>query len=191
MARRTTGSSHILVGECTSLILVVPAHSVFLWIVGFPRGLFLVRYYTCFMSTHWVRMRHHNMSFHFYADDTQLYVSFKSSISGDLSRAPSTLEACARDINKWMLCNKIKLNDDKTEMLKHRPAPLLDQLQVATSSVTCSTSSNNIGVVLDSTLSLDKHVAQIFKSSFYSIRNISRIIKSPVSEDPRPRISYL
>ena len=54
------------------------------------------------------------MSFHFYADDTQLYVSFKSSISGDLSRAPSTLEACARDINKWMLCNKIKLNDDKT-----------------------------------------------------------------------------
>ena len=73
------------------------------------------------------------MSFHFYADDTQLYVSFKSSISGDLSRAPSTLEACARDINKWMLCNKIKLNDDKTEMLKHRPAPLLDQLQVATS----------------------------------------------------------
>ena len=89
-------------------------------------------------------------------------------------------------------CYVIKLNnDDKTEMLKHRPAPLLDQLQVATSSVTCSTSSNNIGVVLDSTLSLDKHVTQIFKSSFYSIRNISRIIKSPDSEDPRPRISYL
>ena len=148
---------------------------------GFSQGfVFVAILYLLYVNTLGDIMRHHNMSFHFYADDTQLYVSFKSSISGDLSRAPSTL-----------LCNKIKLNDDKTEMLKHRPAPLLDQLQVATSSVTCSTSSNNIGVVLDSTLSLDKHVTQIFKSSFYSIRNISRIIKSPDRGDPRPSISYL
>ena len=73
-------------------------------------------------------MRHH-VSFHFYADDTQLYVSFKSFISGDLSRARSTLEACAQDIDKCMLCNKLKVNDDKTELLifhaKHHPAPLL------------------------------------------------------------------
>ena len=159
---------------------------------GFSQGfVFVAILYLLYVNTLGDIMRHHNMSFHFYADDTQLYVSFKSSISGDLSRAPSTLEACARDINKWMLCNKIKLNDDKTEMLKHRPAPLLDQLQVATSSVTCSTSSNNIGVVLDSTLSLDKHGTQIFKSSFSSIRNISRIIKSPDRGDPRPSISYL
>ena len=159
---------------------------------GFSQGfVFVAILYLLYVNTLGDIMRHHNMSFHFYADDTQLYVSFKSSISGDLSRAPSTLEACARDINKWMLCNKIKLNDDKTEMLKHRPAPLLDQLQVATSSVTCSTSSNNIGVVLYSTLSLDKHGTQIFKSSFSSIRNISRIIKSPDRGDPRPSISYL
>ena len=148
---------------------------------GFSQGfVFVAILYLLYVNTLGDIMRLHNMSFHFYADDTQLYVSFKSSISGDLSRAPSTL-----------LCNKIKLNDDKTEMLKHRPAPLLDQLQVATSSVTCSTSSNNIGVVLDSTLSLDKHGTQIFKSSFSSIRNISRIIKSPDRGDPRPSISYL
>ena len=120
-------------------------------------------------------MRHHNVSFHFYADDTQLYVSFKSSISGDLSRARYTLEACA------VLCNKLKLNGDKTEMLifhaKHRPASFFDQVQAARTSVTSSASSKNIGIVLDSTLSLNQHVTQICKSSFYSIRNISRIRK--------------
>ena len=121
------------------------------------------------------------MSFHFYADDTQLYVSFTSSISGDLSRARSTLEACTRDIDKWMLCNKLKLNGDKTEMLifhaKHRPAPFFDQVQAASTSVTSSASAKNFGIVLDSTLSLDQHITQICKSSFYSIRNISRIRK--------------
>ena len=78
-------------------------------------------------------MGHLNVSFYFYANDTQLYVSFKSYISGNPSRARSTLEPSARDIDIWMLCNKLKLNDDKTEMLifhaKHRPAPLLGQLQ--------------------------------------------------------------
>ena len=32
------------------------------------------------------------MSFHFHANDTQLYISFESSILGDLSRQCSTLE---------------------------------------------------------------------------------------------------
>ena len=80
-----------------------------------------------------------------------------------------------------MLCNKLKLNDDKPEMLifqsKHHPAPLLDQLQVAISYVTSSASAKNVGVVLTLMLSLDKHITQICKSLFSCIRNISRIRK--------------
>ena len=79
------------------------------------------------------------------------------------------------------VCNKLKLNGDKTEMLifhaKHRPASFFDQVQAARTSVTSSASSKNIEIVLDSTLSLNQHVTQICKSSFYSIRNISRIRK--------------
>ena len=44
-------------------------------------------------------MRHHHMSFHFYTNDTRLYISFESSILGNLSRQCSTLEVCAHDID--------------------------------------------------------------------------------------------
>ena len=91
-------------------------------------------YYTCLLLSHWwhktIGWRHHNVSFHLYADNTLLYVSFESSILGDLSmaRAHSTLESCAHDTDKCLLY----INDGETEMLiihaKDRPALLLDKL---------------------------------------------------------------
>ena len=60
-------------------------------------------------------------------------------------------------------------------MLSTVPLPSSVNINVAPSSVTSSASAKNIGVALDSTLSLDKHVTHICKSLFYSIRNISRI----------------
>ena len=42
-----------------------------------------------------------------------------------LSALNSCIEACISDINKWMLYNKLKLNNSKTEVLvigaPHRP----------------------------------------------------------------------
>ena len=69
-------------------------------------------------------MRHHNVSFHFYADDTQLNVSLKSSISGDLSWARSTLEACACDIDKWMLLFKGRSSQLHTQLMQLRKESL-------------------------------------------------------------------
>ena len=89
-----------------------------LLIVAFHGALFLGPIlYLLYVDPLGDMMRHDNVSFQFYADDSQLYVFFKSSIAVDLVRACSKLEFCARDIDKWMLCNNLKLNDDKTEML--------------------------------------------------------------------------
>ena len=60
-------------------------------------------------------VRRHNMCFHFYADDTQIYLSFKSTSEAYKEWSVASIEACVRDINEWMLCNKLKLNNDKTE----------------------------------------------------------------------------
>ncbi|KAK3754752.1 hypothetical protein QZH41_000065 [Actinostola sp. cb2023] len=52
-------------------------------------------------------IRQHDMNFHLYADDTQVYISFESS-STELARA--SIEACVSDIDKWMSQNLLKMN---------------------------------------------------------------------------------
>ena len=55
--------------------------------------------------------RSYGLSYHFYVDDTQLYLSFETSSAEDLSICKSTIEDCVRDIDSWMLiANKLKLN---------------------------------------------------------------------------------
>lgn len=59
-------------------------------------------------------MRNHGVSFHQYADDTQIYYTFKTSVAGDFELAKLRLKTCINDIDAWMLHNNLKLNDDKT-----------------------------------------------------------------------------
>ena len=50
----------------------------------------------------------HELSFHFYADDTQLYVTFETSSLNDMELSKCRLEACVREIDTWMLLNRLK-----------------------------------------------------------------------------------
>lgn len=58
----------------------------------------------------------YNMGYHFYADDTLLYLSFDSQGREAEALAVSQVEACAHEIVNWMCCNKLKLklNGDKS-----------------------------------------------------------------------------
>ena len=50
------------------------------------------------------------MGYHFYADDTQLYLSFYSLSGEGQASAVHSIEACASEIDEWMRLNKLKLN---------------------------------------------------------------------------------
>ena len=59
-------------------------------------------------------LRHHNIGYHIYADDTQLYTSFKHK---DPLESLTKLNMCISDIRVLMIKNKLKINDSKTECI--------------------------------------------------------------------------
>lgn len=93
--------------------------------------------------------------------------------------ARSRLEACLRDVDAWMARNKLKLNGGTTKFLvlnaDHCPQPPLEDLLVCGDVICRKLKARNIGVMMDSSLSMEQHITNICKSGFYHLRNISRI----------------
>ena len=53
----------------------------------------------------------------FYADGTELYTTFKTSCPYDMESALLKIEACIRDIELWMLINKLQMKNGKIDVL--------------------------------------------------------------------------
>ena len=97
------------------------------------------------------------MGFQFYAADTQLLLSFDSHGGEVEASAVSQIEACTCEVDKWMCCNKLKLNSDKSELLissRYQPRPLLASLTISRSIVKSSSLACNLGVVFDNSLTI-------------------------------------
>ena len=61
-------------------------------------------------------IRQHQLDVHFYADGTQLYVSFMNNDPEERSTAVARLNDCIKDVRTWL-----KLNDKKTEVIFSHP----------------------------------------------------------------------
>ena len=121
---------------------------------------------------------YNSVKFHFYADDTQLYIQ----LSPDSTAAAfSQLQNCLRDIQSWMGSNKLKLNPDKTEFIlfgsSSQRAKLASCFPVdILGSQLCPTDKvRNLGVVFDSNFSFSQHVSSVCKSCFIHLRDLRRI----------------
>ena len=113
-----------------------------------------------------------------FADDTQLYRSGRPS---DITDSITDLETCIQDVRKWMIDNKLKLNDDKTEALLFHTKkslsqiPKPDSILVGNSDISFSTSARNLGYIISEDMSLDAHISHICRTAYFAIRQISSL----------------
>ena len=128
------------------------------------------------------------VSFHQYADDTQLYIGANSST---LAAQIASIEACTQRVHNWLLNNGLHLNPSKSEAIAFsnpRSKPLValaESVETITetgSPIKLQSSKKSLGVYLDSHMSFDKHVSEIFKASYFHIRALRHIRSSLTTE---------
>ena len=61
------------------------------------------------------------IGYHVYADDNQLYISFRCK---QPLQAISKSNSCISDIRRWVIANTLKMNDSKTEFIVFRSPQL-------------------------------------------------------------------
>ena len=69
------------------------------------------------MSKLFTIIKKHLPNVHYFADDTQLYLSFKSDDKSNLDEAISAMNRCISDLRNWMIRDRLMINDDKTELI--------------------------------------------------------------------------
>ena len=121
-------------------------------------------------------LRLHNVNYHIYADDTQLYLSFDCDSAADTL---SSMEKCVKDIRSWMIRSKLKINDDKTEFLLVSPprCQMRRDICLSVGEITIPTSSvcRNLGVMFDDHLNMKQQVTNICRSTHFHLRNIGAV----------------
>ena len=132
-------------------------------------------------------LRHHNIGYQIYANDTQLYISFKCK---DPLESLTKLNRCISDIRVWMIKNKLKINDSKTEFIIFRSPLFLSDLSVSVGDMQVSPSSKvrDLSVVFDQYLTFHDHI-NICKSTHFHLRGIG-IIRNLLTFDATAQLIH-
>ena len=147
---------------------------------GVPQGSVLgARIYTMYVRPMSEIINRHNVSYHSYADDSQLYIQCDNN-EESIRCAITRLEQCISDICEWMSGNSLKINQDKTEFIIFSCKS--DQynhlsLNVGSEIIHPSKSVKILGVTLDSNMNMQQDVVNTCRSSYMHIRKINSIRK--------------
>ena len=118
-----------------------------------------------------------NLSYHMYADDTQLYASVPPKNFDELVHV---FENCISAIKEWMNLNKLKLNDDKTVVILTGTSKGLslvnkDSLTIGETEIAFAKKAKNLGVFFNDDLSMSSQINHVVKCMYLDIRNISNV----------------
>lgn len=116
--------------------------------------------------------RKHSISFHFYADDCQIYVP----LAQNNAHSVQPLIDCLNDIKAWLSFNFHSLNENKTDVMVFGPSccsppngdlgPLSLYLKECVS---------NLGVKFNSDFKFEKQISSVVQKSFYQLHQIAKV----------------
>ena len=92
------------------------------------------------------------------------------------------MERCIRAVRAWLIVDKLKLNEDKSDFLLIGTRQQLskvrtDSLMVGDTPVKSVSEARNLGVWFDSNFQFRSHINKTCQSAFFSLYNIRRIRK--------------
>ena len=127
-----------------------------------------------------LRERRNNRSNSDFQTFFEEFISFDPRTPGALENALTKLQTCISNIRKWMVANKLKLNDSKTEFFVAASAHNLRkfpnvQLNVGNTLISPSETIRNLVVILDRRMSMSHHISHICSTVTFYLRNIARI----------------
>ena len=82
---------------------------------------------------------------------------------------------CISDVNSWMISNKLKLNEEKTEAVLCKAQSIdtdINHIMVGSDKIVFSEKARNLGVIFDENLSMTCHVNNLCKTIHFELRRI-------------------
>jgi len=121
----------------------------------------------------------HDTRSHLYADDTQVFASCRSE---DSDSVRTRLSNCAVEIATWCASRRLQLNASKTEVIWFGSRANLAKMsgrdcsvRIGAEVIKPSADVRDLGVQLDSELTMKRHVAIVAASCFYHLRRLRQI----------------
>ena len=157
-------SQRVNIGDAFSLVATL--------LFGIPQGsvigLILFSIYTLPIGD---IARAHGLNVNFYADDTQLHMAFAPTDHEDAPSILTQVENYISDIRILMVKKKLKLNDDKTEILiltskLHRSIHCIILVVVGGAPIAPTLTVRNLGAMFDQSLTMDDFVKHICKAAY-------------------------
>ena len=122
-----------------------------------------------------------NIDRQFFADDSQLIKKFAPDPE-IVKSVLQNLEACCAEIKNWMLKNRLKLNEEKTEAIVLGPRERiksinLNSIKVGEATIQIVNKVRNLGLIVDAELSMNEHINHIVKCCYFHLRRLGKIRK--------------
>ena len=137
----------------------------------------------------------HGVQHHLYADDKPAYVD--TPVSDVPPTARATLQSCTLDLGDWCSSRRLQLNETKTELIWFGSKKILGKvperelnLTVGSNIIQPVKSVRDLGVQLDTELSMKTHVSKVASRCFYQmrrLRQITRLVGQEVAAQLVPR----